>query len=36
MSKEDAPEAIKLAELTKQVIGELLEKDGFHFYKQDK
>ncbi len=27
----EAVEAIQLAELTKQVIGELLEKDGFHF-----
>ena len=35
-TKEDAIEAVKLAELTKQVIGEILEKDGFHFYERDK
>ena len=35
-TKEDAIEAVKLAELSKQVIGEILEKDGFHFYERDK
>ena len=34
-SKADAVEAVQLAELTKQVLGELLEKDGFHFYERD-
>ncbi len=36
VTKEDAIEAVKLAELTKQVFGELLEKDGFHFSERDK
>jgi len=36
INKEDAIEAVKLAELTKQVIDGLLKKDGFHFFKQGK
>lgn len=35
LKKEDALESVKLAELVKQVITELLEKDGFHFSKSD-
>lgn len=35
VTKDDAVEAVKLAELTKQVIGEILEKDGFHFIEKD-
>jgi len=36
VTKEDALESVKLAELTKNVITQLLEKDGFYFHKQKK
>ena len=35
IKKADAVKAVKLAELTKQVISELLQKDGFYFLGQD-
>ena len=35
IAKQEADEAVKLAELTKQVISELLQKDGFYFLGQD-
>jgi len=35
IQKEDAVEAVRLADLTAQVINKLLERDGFYFLEQD-